>query len=207
MSFESTANPKHRASLDGWDYDNDEALEVKFMAAKEIKALTDGAGIREDHLHQMYFQMYVMGIDEMHYFVIAKDGSHFATIVNQCSDDDLEGILGKVNYFLEDVENKNAPKLGKDDFMEVKSPDLCHSLRQLKVLKARIDDLKKQESRVRKDVIAHAPHSKLMIDDIKFYQTKGRVTCNYKKACEDNEIDTAKYMAQGKPSWTLRISD
>jgi predicted phage-related endonuclease len=196
-----------RVSLDGYDFDNDELVEVKFVSADYIKELSNGGKIREDHLAQIYFQLHVTGGKEGHYFAMAKDGSHFATKVEQTSKEELENIIFQVDSFLESLEGGQPPKLSSDDYMEVEAPDLINDLRLLGALKKEMDSAKKQEAIIRKRIIAHAPHGKLQIDNIKFFQSKGRVTCDYKKACEVNNIDTAKYMKQGKPSWTLRISE
>jgi putative phage-type endonuclease len=196
--------PHLRASLDGYNKDDNHSLEIKYMGAKNILAINTLDDLEKLYPHykaQIQYQMFITnGTSEL---VMINDALEIKSIQIPVDVPYIENMIMELNGFWECVQRKVAPSTSKDDTL-VLPKDKIKLMCKYKKIKIKVDDLEKQLVEIRAELLSDLGKNNYTCDDgsITYSERKGNV--NYKAIPELKSIDLEKYRGASSFSWSIR---
>lgn len=193
------------ASLDGWDADFEEALEIKCPGEKDHQLALNGK-IPEKYYWQLQQQMLLTDTKRMNYWSY-RNGKGAHVIVHANAEDQKRLIKETYTFWLHLKDFTEPPKTDKDIELElINSPDLFELYRHYSYLKSSIDHFTKDLEETKQKIIADR--------DIGFQtdfmrvtriESKGRV--QYEKIPELAGINLDNYRSESKTHWRIDLKE
>lgn len=176
MSAELFVHPEHsflRCSLDGWNEEKREILEIK-VPGKEVFELAKSGEVHEQYVWQLEHQLLVTGAKKVHFFCVQLDSKNFdasitdhAHVVYESDPKKREELFAKAKEFWALIEKKELPPLTERDVLERTDEEAVLRFKKLKeVLKLMekmnedYEKVEEQAEKFKQEIIAHMRHSK-----------------------------------------------
>jgi putative phage-type endonuclease len=153
--FEHPTMPFLRASLDGWNEETRQPIEIKMVGTEKLTT-----PIPEHHLIQVQTQMLVTGSDSL-FYVRSTDGINIHAETIHADEELQRRIAVAATLFWEMVEAKVPPQYEGRDWVPVDDSVLAAALRQLQGLKGKVRDA------ARGQVFAGMAHRRVVCQGIK----------------------------------------
>jgi len=187
-------NPKYNfflASLDGFNEEQSDLIEVKYMGADKLNDLSNGI-IPNYYYTQLQMQMLMTGLDEMKLIGVGANNEMIVQIV-QFNGSMANQMVSKCLEFWDFVKKDSPPKLTEKDFREIEDAATQRDIEeylgvvtQIEILTSMKDDLRK---RIQKSTNGHRSRYKNMT--IQTIRVKGRI--DYSSIKELESIDLEQY--------------
>lgn len=114
--------PVVRASLDGWNEENRQGIEIKFVGQDKLQA-----AIPAHHVTQMQHQMLVAGVKEWTY-IRSTDGVHYNAVKVEADVKMQMDILSACMKFWDLVEHQVEPEYTDRDWFPDERPELVSAV-------------------------------------------------------------------------------
>lgn len=203
--IERQDNPKHRASLDGYNKEINKVVEIKFVGAGEKWEMAVNGKIPEYYMQQMQWQLYVSGADSNDYVAFNEKAFEIKIITVYPDIEMIKEMVAEANKFWKLVEEKKEPGLSDRDYKKVVSKELKDLLTEYASIKSVMKDLAKA-LKDKEPLIKEHPkwnHKRMVFGDIKLIEKTRRGSVDYKKIIAEHlpDLDLTKYV---KPSTTYK---
>lgn len=179
--------PWQMASLDGYNADTAEFLEIKYMGEKnfeEVKA----TGPLDHHKPQLEMQFHVTGAQKGYYvpYTLDKEQKNitsYAVIPIESEASLRKEMLPAIERFYEQVIiGQELPEPGERDEMIVNNPDLILAAEEYIKLSAKAKDLDKSIEALKEKLLDGTSYPVCRIKDLKITSYMQRGVVDYKKA-------------------------
>lgn len=151
------------ASLDGYDEDHAEIVEMKFLGKEKYEAAgTDPNNIdfmSEHHRIQCQHQMFVLGVPQMEYLISCDAGATYKYFVIKADSKMQNKILAACVKFWNWVKTDKQPPFGKDDYRPIKDKVCLKLIESFKAAKEKGD--KKEIEFCKTELRAKLKHPKM----------------------------------------------
>ena len=178
--------PWQMASLDGFNADTSEFLEIKYMGDKNFEDVKQ-TGPLDHHMPQLEMQFHVTGAKKGYYIPYTLDKEQrsikeYAVIPIEPNANLRKEMLPAIEAFYKQVIlEQDLPEPGERDIMEVNNPDLILAAEEYLKLTSRAKDLEKSIEALKEKLFEGTSYPVCRIKDLKItsYMRKGNV--DYKK--------------------------
>jgi putative phage-type endonuclease len=200
---EHAMHPFLRASLDGFNAANGgRVLEIK-CPGKEDHATALAKKIPEKYIWQLVHQLMVADAAQADYF--SFDGERGVTVPFY-RDLKLEKMLIlKELAFWELVQSDTPPELTDKDFKILRGKEEKALFTKFKKLKLEVDAKSEALEEVRKEIIEHVEHPRVICADVQLVKSERKGAVDYAKIPELRSIDLEKYRKKSSFVVTLKI--
>lgn len=201
LCVEHYSNPLYKASLDGFNHEYREILEIKIPRPHRFYNMQKGS-IPQTYLIQMQWQMFVTGAKKGYLMIFNPDTREMVIELVEYDNVFIETHLPKIDAFLQSLQDKRPPVNSHPKYESVNDADL-HALfmdymetkREIALLEAKLN-AKKEE------VIKRCGSENVVCGNFKL-QKKEISRVDYKIACLDNGINMDRYKKSTTLTWTI----
>lgn len=192
------------ASLDGFDKDTHEILEIK-TCSQEVYSKYE-QHFPEHWVWQALHQMEVTRISHVTFFVTnRKNQDCYFTKVIKRDDKMVESLLEKELLFLKSVKDYKSPQPEKE-FAHREDPEWASLCQERRSLEEQIRDLTIRKEENKKKILDLAGNVPTKGCGMTLSVQKGRVSIDYDKIPELQGVDRSPYTTYGQPTWKISIS-
>ena len=174
---ESEENPIFKASLDGYNIETNEILEIKIPGRKTIDLAKDGI-IPEHYKSQMDWQMLATGAKGAYY--CAETAELYSTY---CQRDDIaiEKLKTAANEFWRGFQIGVPPPLQKGDYIEIDDPEFIKLADKYIDLSNQIKNLEASRKELKSKIIDFGDDGNFLGGNLKCTKVPPRITYDIQK--------------------------
>lgn len=196
--------PWLRASLDGYNDESGEGVEIKYMGKDEHNANQ----IPERYFPQVQHQMLITGKPWWWFASFNPDVETKLKIIKVPRDDEyLKTYLQKAHDFWQSVQNATAPELTKKDAKKVRDGHLIQLANEYATLDIKIKEMRKKQDEIEEKILKDDKinsHAKVECGRIRVDKIERIGSVNYKGIPELKGVDLNKH--RGKSSFYQKIT-
>lgn len=205
-NIKNTKYPHLMVSLDGFNFSNDKAVEIKNCSSEDHELARNGK-VPEKYYPQVQMQAMVTELPTVDYFSFHKDEGIIITVPRD--DEYIEKMGKKLLEFWDCVTNFKEPELTANDYLE-RDKEWYEVAKNLYDIKQEISEHRAviKALEVGEKIAANALESLSMgqnshCDGLRYtmYSRKGLV--DYKAIPELSGVDIEKYRKESKDYWSL----
>lgn len=221
-NFTHPEHPLHSASLDGYNVQTKEGLEIK-VTGKEVLTEAKAGRIHEKYKAQVHWQMYVAGLKRNNFYVVrvdkGEDGkeaileeAYVAVTKDKFHEDYIKLLKAKADEFWHYVTTNTAPPLSDRDEKELNSNEARKDFAELKHIKKKMDlikaELKNYENvfkTLREQCIAHADHTIVTCEGVRLQRVVTKGSVDTSRMSEDEKNNFEKYRKKDSISYRVTL--
>lgn len=206
-NFTHPENPIHSASLDGYNAQYKEGLEIKVTSREVLKEVAAGR-VPEKYKAQVQWQIYVADLKKNNFFAAFVDKNEKGveeiietslTVVYR-DNDYIEKLINAADAFWTFVESNTAPPLTDKDSKELKGHAARKDFAELKRVKQKLDDVKQTMRELesvykflQNECIKHMDHAIVTCEGVKLQKIVRKGSIDYKEMSESEKNIIEKY--------------
>jgi putative phage-type endonuclease len=189
------------ASLDGYDTDHEyPVLEIKCVS-KTSPTWLNGIG---HYIYQVQQQLAVTDSEKALFFVFCIDTKEYKYEIIERRNSMWSEILDAWIDYKKAVDNFEAPKLGKSDYVENNDEQLLALADRLKQLKADKKVLETEIKVINSALIEAANGSPTRFNKVAVFPVHRGGKVDYSKIPLPNDIDLEQYKTEIKTTWSVK---
>ncbi|NYT19243.1 MAG: hypothetical protein GKC08_03000 [Methanosarcinales archaeon] len=192
------------ASLDGLSVDGKRILECKYCNKEVFKQVQDGQ-IPIHYLYQCQWQLLCTPSAEgVHFICYNKALDDYACAIIQRDEKIIQDCVDKAQIFYENhIKTEIPPELSEDDYVIIDDETALILSEKLDSVMSVLSHLKKEEESLRQSLFSYSDDGNFICGNLKASRCRGKKTFDYKKACEDNNINMTKYEKKSIGFWRV----
>jgi putative phage-type endonuclease len=201
--FEHRELPFMRASLDGYNAENQIALEIK-CPGKDDHAKALAGEIPEKYFPQLMHQIFVTGAKQAYYY--SYDGESGCLVKVEPDHDYIKELVKKMMHFWVCIRDDKEPELTERDYKLIRDKSLFEKLQSWKEASENVKILQNNVDALKAEILSHEKVKGIRsrCGGFKISVTSRKGTIDYKKVPELMGVDLERY--RGKPSTFQTIS-
>lgn len=202
-------HPMLMASLDGITMDQSTILEIKAISEEAYEHIKETNEIPPHHYAQIQIQLYCSPKTEFCYYVCTKfdfvNMPEEYHIVKVYADKQYqEGIIQRIYEFYDYMISDLPPPSNESDYIVIENdPEFAQAANSWMKARQALKEAQALEKQARDDLIALTDDGSCEGHGVSLRKSY-RKTVDYKRACEDNNINTDIYTKESVPFWTLK---
>ena len=199
-AFKHKERERFTASLDGWDEETRQAVEIKFSGSKDHLMAKAGT-IPPHYMAQCQWQYIVSGAVKIFYLSYQHDDSVILEVPKP-NKQEIEHMLYVAESFLELVDHKQMPALSDKDEMVLDSSELIELAKEYELKISLINEQQKLADEIKEKLIEAAKaagHKKVAIGNVSITKStrKGSIdTSKWQDAEKYRKPDTEYYVVR-----------
>jgi len=207
--------PYMRASLDGFNTENNRGLEIKAGGATDFEITRQGI-VPIKYQFQLAHQFFVSGAEQIDFFYYYLDNESYKARQYDLGEyalievkPDLEMITKYVNKamdFWQHVENREPPELIDRDFMNIDDDESKILSAEFNTAKERHDAAKTDLDAIKEKIIAKAEtlgHPRVKMHNLSVVNVRKAGSIDYKAVPDLEGIDLNKYRKADSNYWKI----
>lgn len=175
--------PHYRASLDGFNEEENAVWECKYMGKDAFSEFCNTLKAPEKYYPQIMWQLFVTGASVC-YLTAIDDLGNTATAKIYPNITDIEKILNEVHKFWNLVQINKAPKMTDRDVVEVDDSSIQELFERLSMNDEKAKELKKENDELKKQIESLAPHKSISCNGFKMTRVTREGNIQWKKVPE-----------------------
>lgn len=203
-----------RASVDGYNANDEETWEGKYVGEEKFKFVKENEKVLPEHYAQVQHQLVVTGAKHCWYMVYTglekqfKINKYFWFKVEP-DQEYIKDMVKKESEFWFSCVRKDFNEFSKDDSKEIEDQAMKLKLARYHMVKREYDVLKVELDAIKEEIFGMVDHPKMHWENFRITERTRRTT-NYKKALEfyakkfDFKVDYDNFL--NVPSMTKTIS-
>lgn len=199
-NFQLESNEAFKASLDGYNEETKEAVEIKFSGKKDHSTAISGI-IPPHYLAQVHWQYFVSKADKIYYLSYREGGESIVIDVPKPTEEETKLMVMAAIEFLECVRNDTPPNISYRDPMKKDGGD-C--IEEYISVTRELDELKEKQDILRERIILMAKetgHPKVDFGKITATKTIRKGSIDYEKT----GLDLERFRKADVESWSIKI--
>lgn len=218
-NFTHPENPVHSASLDGYNAQYKEGLEIKVTSQKNLDLVNAGK-VPELYKAQVHWQIHVAGLTKNNFFcaMVAPDENGEEKIIDAAltvvypDQDYINQLIEKADEFWAHVQGDTPPPLGPKDTKELKDPRARKDFSELKYLKLKLDEKKAEVKEYEKafnvlkeQCLSHCDHPITACEGVKIQKIVRPGSIDTSKLTEEQLKELDKYKKPETVSYRVSL--
>ncbi len=188
------------SSLDGWNSDQEVALEIKCGGRNLFDQACAGV-IPEYYLCQMQHQLSTLESEWMFYFVYFEGNGKLLEIKRD--EIFISRMIQEESKFWDCLQNLDPPELTEKDYIEKEDLEWVNAANQWKQVKYNMKNLELQELEIRQQLIQLAGPSNCKGAGIRLSKVLRKGNIDYQMIPELSGVDLNKYRKQSMESYRI----
>jgi len=194
--------PFIRASLDGFNAEENAILEIKCPGKADHQTAIDGK-VPEKYWPQLQHQILVTGATKCYYY--SYDGEKGATVIVEPDLEYIKRLLEEETKFWDLVQNKIQPELTDMDAVSLEDGETLAAAEEYVKIDAEIKALTKKLSALKKTIVDKCDHARTKIGKLTVTRSVRSGSVDYSKVPEIEGVDLDKYRKEPTPVITIKV--
>lgn len=192
-----------RASLDGFNADENLVLEIKCPGAADHASAMSGV-VPTKYFPQLQHQLLVTGAKAVHYY--SFDGEMGVRVVVEPDVEYCKKLFDEERKFWKCVTDKTPPELIGRDFKKIRDAELARLLEEYFTAQSTAKSWSDEVDRIKTQILEHESlkeHARIICGDGKITKVVRQGSVNYKSIPELKSIDLEKFRGKSSSYFTI----
>jgi len=173
---QSKQYPFLRASLDGWNQDENVGCEIKYVG-KQTYIRAQAKEIPEEYMAQIQYQIFITSAEVFYYVAYFNEFEKIEIVPVYADQDLMKSMLPKLFEFWNRIKIKDAPPMTDRDKFEIEDEALKEKVLRWKNLKIQIDNLDQELLKMKNEIAEAMPHAYCEAEGVRMkrYMKRGNI--------------------------------